>query len=91
MQDGEAVAMLGEATVAAKAGTVAVGREGVATVAVAKVAAVGLAVKVVAEAKLVAKGVRVAVVARMAMGKRYKQSLRRKPHHGRCCQEQQLG
>ena len=89
MQDGEAVAMVGEATVAAKAGTVAVGREGVGTVVVAKVAAVGLSVKVGAEAMLVAKEVRVAVVARMAKEKRLEQSLRRKPHRGRCRQQQQ--
>ena len=63
----------------------------VGTVAVAKVAAVGLVVKVVAEAMLVAKGVRVAVVARMVKGKQPEQSLRCKTHRGRCHQQQQLG
>ena len=79
MQDGEAVAMVGEATVAAKAGTVAV----------AKVAAVGLVVKVGAEVMLVAKGVRVAMVAMMAKGERLEQSLQHRPRHGRCRQRLQ--
>ena len=81
MQDGEEAAMVGEVTVAAKAGTVALAREGVGTVAVAKVAAVGQVVKVIAEAMLVAKGVRVAVVARMVRETRCEAFLPRP----RCC------